>query len=334
MYRLYSDSIIYVVCPVYKKTGGTELAHQLVAELKKNSINAYITYYGHKNKNINPAFREYVDEYKWIDEVVDTNKNFIIVPEINFDYLDNLKKIQKAIWWMSVDNYIKNDGYLGAVQILGLVNATKALLKGRIKLKKHGFDKKITHFYQSEYAKSYLEKQGVEDAVRLSDYINDSYLKNDSVYKKENYVLYNPKKGFKFTKKIIDITPELRWIPIENMTTEQVKDIFLKSKVYVDFGNHPGKDRFPREAAISGCCVITSKLGSAAFHEDVPIENKYKFELKKANIKQIVGMIKQCLENYDNEKQNYIEYIDFIKSEHKMFEDDVKNIIRIGLIQE
>ena len=30
----------------------------------------------------------------------------------------------------------------------------------------------------------------------------------------------------------------------ENLTTKQVKELLLKSKVYIDFGNHPGKDRY------------------------------------------------------------------------------------------
>lgn len=51
-----------------------------------------------------------------------------------------------------------------------------------------------------------------------------------------------------------------------------------KSKVYIDFGNHPGKDRIPREAAISGCIVITGKRGAAAFAEDVCIPETYKFD--------------------------------------------------------
>ncbi|MGC8677909.1 MAG: hypothetical protein ACP5UF_06830 [Hydrogenobaculum sp.] len=62
------------------------------------------------------------------------------------------------------------------------------------------------------------------------------------------------------------------------MTRDQVIETLQKAKVYIDFGNHPGKDRIPREAAILGCCVITGKRGSATFFEDVPIPEEYKFE--------------------------------------------------------
>lgn len=58
---------------------------------------------------------------------------------------------------------------------------------------------------------------------------------------------------------------DLRWVPLIGMTTEEMRSCMSKSKVYIDFGNHPGKDRIPREAAISGCIVITGKRGAAAF---------------------------------------------------------------------
>ena len=66
-------SKIYVVCPYYNKTGGTELAHQLVYTICKLGGNAEITYYGDKNtqKEINPAFMKYVKTYVDISQVED-----------------------------------------------------------------------------------------------------------------------------------------------------------------------------------------------------------------------------------------------------------------------
>ena len=50
----------------------------------------------------------------------------------------------------------------------------------------------------------------------------------------------------------------------------------LSSKIYIDFGEHPGMDRLPREAAINGLIVITNKAGAAFYKEDVGIKEKYK----------------------------------------------------------
>ena len=87
-------------------------------------------------------------------------------------------------------------------------------------------------------------------------------------------MLYNPKKGIEFTRQLIEAAPDLNWVPLENMSNEEVRGKLKTSKVYIDFGDHPGKDRFPREAAISGCCVITGKRGSAAY-DDVPIPEDF-----------------------------------------------------------
>ena len=44
MPMLGNSKTIYVVCPAYFKTGGTELLHQLVYELNNLGKNAIITY--------------------------------------------------------------------------------------------------------------------------------------------------------------------------------------------------------------------------------------------------------------------------------------------------
>lgn len=334
MLHISETSIVYMLCPADKKTGGTELAHQLVSEMVKNGVRAYITYYyWEKCENpINTAFWEYVNDYKKPEEIIDSANNVLIVPEINYDFINRYDSIQKAIWWMSVDNYVKNDGFFGAWKVNGLVKAVKALVKRNVTLKKRGFDHSVAHFYQSEYAHDFLEKNGIYDSERLSDFINDSYLQvMDSENKaRENVVLYNPKKGIRFTRKLINRAKGIRWKPIENMTTEEVGECLRKNKVYIDFGNHPGKDRFPREAAISGCCVITGKKGSAAFYQDIPIPDEFKFDSISANIPSILKKIEECMNDYEEQSKKYEEYREMIRSEHEIFKDDIKKIITEG----
>ena len=114
------------------------------------------------------------------------------------------------------------------------------------------------------------------------------------------------------------------------MSSEEVKMALLESKLYIDFGSHPGKDRFPREAAICGCCVITGKLGSAAYFEDVPIEPQYKFEDKEENMNAIIHKINDCIENFDPNYQMYENYREFIRCEHSLFKEDVRKLFLEG----
>lgn len=328
------EKTIYVGCPAYNKTGGTELAHQLVNELCNNGTTAVILYYDADEKKasdelINPAFRQYVKEYATLDEVVDDSKNMIIAPEIEIGILDFFNNIKKSIWWMSVDNFVKRNGYINAIKFYGFLGATKAVIKKNIPLFKKKLDDNILHLYQSEYARLFLKENNISNVLKLSDYLNDTYLDITDVKKenRKNNVLYNPRKGIEFTNKLIEQSPELNWIPIKNMTTEEVRQLLLKSKVYVDFGNHPGKDRFPREAAISGCCIITGKRGSAANDIDICIPKKYKFIDSEENISNIITQIKECIENYSEEFDNYREYRQKISNEKIEFKEDVKKLI-------
>ena len=145
---------------------------------------------------------------------------------------------------------------------------------------------------------------------------------------KQDIVVYNPKKGSLFTKKIIDAAPNIKFVPIIHMTRDEVIKTLQKAKVYIDFGNHPGKDRLPREATILGCCVITGKRGSARYYEDVPILETYKFEDKVENIPMIIEKIKDCFENFEKRHGDFDKYRKVIKEEHSRFVSDLKQVFK------
>lgn len=333
MLNISNKTIVYVICPAYNKTGGTELAHQLVYSINKNGICSKIAYYknGDNPLEINPAFKKYVASFIKLDDIADVEDNIAVFPELNTRDLEKFNNIQKCIWWMSVDNYTKHHSIKSAYENYGLCATIKGILKGRLKLSKYPhFDKSVNHFYQSEYARDFLENSGITNVYRLSDYLNQEYLNVELDTERKDAVLYNPRKGFKFTKKLIEIAPELNWTALQNMSTEEVKNTLLHSKVYIDFGNHPGKDRFPREAAICGCCVITGKKGSARFFNDVPIDDEFKYDETKTSPKDIVAKIKQCLTEYEKQSIKYAGYRRFIKREYEIFENDVKQIFHVN----
>jgi len=113
---------------------------------------------------------------------------------------------------------------------------------------------------------------------------------------------------------------------IINMTRKEVIETLQRAKVYMDFGNHPGKDRLPRESAILGCCVITGKRGSARYFEDVPIPEQYKFEDKEESIPTIVERIRDCLENFEERYKDFDYFRQVIREEPKKFLEDLKKI--------
>lgn len=355
--ELSKDSKVFVAAPAMYASGGPELLHQLVYHLRNDlNIEAYMFYYpDFEGDPVPSAFKVYNNPYS--THIDDNCKNVFIVPEIRsgISLLNNYKKIRKAIWWLSVDNFIQsyllgrdflfiikklfykivlNDEY-GYEDILKVLNKDdknfeKYLNREQIKnlLKDVNY-----HLCQSHYSMDFLRKIGIGNIYYLSDYINKDFLNTDvDISKKENIVVFNPKKGEKFTKKIISYYrgDYIKFIPLINMSREEVIDTLKKAKVYIDFGNHPGKDRIPREAAILGCCVITSKNGSAKYKEDVPIPDSYKFEDKDENIPKIISKIEDCLVNFRDRYNDFKYYREFIKNEPHKFLEDLKNVFRLS----
>lgn len=329
---------IYVFCPANVKTGGPELLHQLVFTLRKNGLDSCLVYTGIQNHDyeIIDEYRQYIDSYLLKRDVEDSHENLVIVPEVDVLALEEFKNIQKAIWWLSVDNfYLKYFSFdslkyrissWGFLRFIKRTFFNKSFFNGRNYISMNSDIVQNTNFHlcQSKYAENECNKHGL-DTIYLSDYLNDEFFQNrNAVLKKENIVAYSPAKGFQFTRKIINKRLDIHFEPIRNMTREEVQNLLKKSKVYIDFGNHPGKDRIPREARMQGCIVITGKNGSAAYFDDVPVEEK--FEKKIKNIPDILMLIEEVFKDYDfyNEKQT--EYTEKICMEKDKFESGVRNI--------
>lgn len=333
VFQINSNSKIYVICPANNKTGGTELLHQLVYQLNKIGRTAYIAYYmeGKCDKN-NPTpteFKKYVGNVCTVSQIEDSKENLIVFPEVCIGKQRRFKNIQKCVWWLSVDNYNAMLGRVNRLKKYGLLSFLKHLwLNDYISQK--DIEKIDVHLYQSYFAADFLSKKGIkeENMYYLSDYINDIYMNGFSTEDRENIVIYNPKKGFKFTQKLIKEGTDIKWVPIQNMTNKQVLELMSRAKVYIDFGNHPGKDRIPRETAMAGCCVITNRTGSAGYKQDVPIKDCYKFEDTDDNITDIIVKIREVLEGYEVHINEFSSYRDFISNEKEKFENDVKNIFQ------
>lgn len=311
---------VFVVSPANIATGGTELLQQLVYKLRLFGVNAYMFYTtpyeaSAVKRTFEPRYNNPI-----ANDIEDHGDNIVIVPESGISSLLKYRNIQKAVWWLSVDNYQgtnkKKKDFLHTVYRYCLDMFYRYV------------DKRWIHFVQSEYAYLYCsENRRIPQShiFRLSDYLSSGFIEsvgNVNTFERKNQVLYNPLKGKVFTEKLIEMNPDLNWVPIQNMTAEQVRNLMLSSKVYVDFGNHPGKDRIPREAAMCGLCVITGKKGSAANDIDVEIPRKYKFD--EIQISEISKVIHSCLNDYDVVIGDFTNYRNKIMHEEQVFNDEIK----------
>lgn len=330
---------IYVMTPFGHSTGGVELAHQLVDYLRSKKENAYIVYVGKDNKTIstNQTITESYSKYnlKSTDKIEDDSENILVLPEIYFEFIFSYKNIKIACWWMSVDFRYTKTTFSETFKFRRSAKARWKLIKAYVKGYYREFkndDKllkresaRIIHLYQSHYAQYFLYSKGFSRLLPLSDYINLELVGNIDAEKKD-VVLYNPAKGYEFTKKIMAAMPNVKFVPLKGLNREQLRELLETSKLYIDFGHFPGKDRLPREAVSNGCCVITGRLGASFFYEDVPIEDEYKFDAKSSNISAITSEISYILKNYDECKHDFDFYRSRIRKEQEVFYGEIENV--------
>lgn len=328
---------VYVLAPYHYVSGGPELAHQLVDYLRSNGKEAYIVYVnkGKLIKNdlsVTNGFEKY--NVKVTDYIEFNTNNVVVIPESFLYFIPQFENIQVCIWWMSVDFAIKGNSNLWenfrfkrGLDKLRVIKHYKEYENRYSLTKLKKVDYRLTHFYQATYIQQFLYKLGLNRIVRLSDYINADIINNvNHSITKRNIILYNPKKGLKYTKRLIKIMPDYKFIALKGYNRQQLNTLFDESKVYIDFGNFPGKDRLPREAAIHNCCLITGRFGASGYFEDLPIDSKYKFIMDHANFQKIRSSIIDIFDNYEERSKDFEYLRSTIIHEQEHFYSEVENI--------
>ena len=331
--KLYPDTKVYIVCPGNVNTGGAELCHQLASQLIQFGVDARLVYYEttgnalNKKAPVHETYKKYRVPYTF--RLEDRPQNILIAPEAATEYLYYAKKIRRVIWWMAVDNYFVHD----------IANLKSYLSEPLFSPMKQFFyfaesDNDIEHWVQSEYARQFVNLNGiVDDKIHpVGDYLNQAFLSRAAqvdLSVKKNFVAFNPRKGFEVTQQLMRLAPDIEWRPIQNMTPEQVQDLLAAAKVYVDFGNHPGKDRIPREAAISGCVVITGRRGSASNDVDINIPAEFKFDERTANPLQVIEKIREGFENFSAAHEKQAAYRARILNDKNRFAREVAEAFKI-----
>jgi hypothetical protein len=323
-------SKIYIYCPADHATGGPEALHQLGHHLRLLGYDANMHYFKmHRTDAI--VHEDYVKYQVPIANVIENKpEHILILPEAALQpiFRRKFKLMQKAIWWLSVTNYyIFKQDYINSINrklFLKIRNAFGFLpIPTFEKLKQEN----ILNIAHSYYSLVHLQENGIEPVGQISDYMNDAFFElAEHEDKKEDIVIYNPRKNDEYLQEIISMTPDLKWMPLVNMSPQQVAGWMNRAKLYVDFGYHPGKERMPREACIMRCCLIIGKTGSAAYQQDMPIPEKYRFEKSADNIPGIIKQIKNCLTNYDEIINDFEPYRQTLYQEKEKFINDIKNV--------
>lgn len=298
--------IYYIICP-YFETGGPEAMHQLCHELNSLGKEAYIVYINRpKDTEKQILYTESYSNIKNTTSIEDIKDNILIFPEIyTSEWLRTHIKIQNirmAVWWLSLNNAVSFDS-----------------LPGNVK------DTTIIHLFQSHYVKDAILKNLNESTSQtwfdLHDYTRElftnAYITNafDNKFERGNMIAYNPTKDF-ISSNLIQKW-DLRSLPLVDLSPTIMLYKLHECKIYVDLGAHPGKDRIPREAAMSGCVIITNLLGAAVNDVDIPITEKVDGP-DDLNI-----LIKSIFEDYNTYYEKQKSYRDWISNEKERFIEQI-----------
>jgi len=309
---------ILVVCPGGVVSGGPEVLHQLVDSLRRRGRDAYICYFPFDRSHRTPSeYGHYqVAQHAFVDDAVTT----VVLPESATKIAARLHQAEVLIWWLSVDNFFMARGrgvWSDRLRRWGSLYTFRLPLHA---LRRHA------HLAQSVYAAHFLERHGIASRP-LGDYISDAHhqpLTLQTAAVRRDVVLFNPRKGFSFTGRLMRRWPHFQFEAIEGLGAREVAQRLRSAKLYIDFGHHPGKDRLPREAALSGCCVITGLRGAAAFEEDVGIPRTYKLdETNPLAVETFGALVQDIFAHFERHSDRFAAYRACLAEERSIFDKQV-----------
>lgn len=312
MLRESTVSEIFVVAPAKIVTGGPELCHQLVDTLNRDSKRARIVYYPFTQHHETPSpYRRYNVYPAGFEDI--RSGSTVVLPEVYGELVAEFSESSQVyFWWMSVRNFFRREGSAA----LGQLDVVRRYV--------------TRHLYQSDYARRFLEFQSIGPASRVSDYLASEYLESvPQESPRENIVVCNPAKGMDRTQSIVRtlnkrIGEKPRIVAVNRMDRDQVRTLLGRAKVYIDFGDHPGKDRLPREAAAMGCCVLTNRRGAASNSTDMPIPVEFKIDDRMPGWEgRAANKIHLLISQFDRQAPRFDTYRQMIAQEPVDFADDI-----------
>jgi len=348
---------IYILCPAYKVTGGSDALHQMCFYLNCFlRLNASIVYFKASPTDsddffIPKPFNIYIDSFKRESDIIDDKKNAVIIPEWYTKKRLSFRNCKIYIWWLGINESLtwtlcKKIYFLAALlwQIVkgnGFYRKQNIIANIKSVWGKECFPfgkepPRIKHLCASYHAFDFVSQRTRNSTFLciepLSKFFLNTYSKdrqNISAENRKNIILYNPARKYEdILNEINTADPSLQFIPLQGLTQEQLIEKYKTSKLYIDFGAFPGAERIPKEAVLFGCAIITGRRGASGFHGDVPIPEEYKFENPSSQINEIVKKIRYILDDYENVYSDFDEYRktvlnledNFIMSLKKIFE--------------
>lgn len=213
------------------------------------------------------------------------------------------------LWWLSVDNF--------PLTFLNQL-ANQQLIR------------QCHNLCQSAYAADFLQKNGASRISMLSDYIDlTPQTPLLPCAARDIDIAYLPAKARGAETQVECLRAQYNVVALQDMSREQVLHTLSRSKIFLDFGHHPGKDRVPREAALCGAIPMVRHVGAARFPADVPLpkalllptEVFFQEEMLLARIKSVLA----APERFEDDLNRYRSHI---QGQKAVFETELKALLQ------
>ena len=218
---------------------------------KDGQVRTNLSFFSHRS--IDPRLKQYnVPMSK-----VEAKDSHFIIPETMPYLASQLLELgcpNVYIWWLSVDNFPLNQ--LNTLSSQSLIRA-------------------CTHLCQSIYARDFVANQGGQKLEMLSDFTDIGDLGESLAADARKFdISFLPSKASGAEAALDRLKKDFKVVALKNMSRAEIKETLMQSKIFLDFGHHPGKDRVPREAALCGAIPVVRHQGAAAVNEDVPLPDE------------------------------------------------------------
>jgi hypothetical protein len=323
---------VVIICPSHLLSGGPENLCQMYATLKKLGYEVYFLWVNPIDIPGSKIIKQYENgiwylcktDGSLLNKVYEQNygvnyldrdipldqATLVIFPEVWCDFIYFFEDAKKAIAWLSIS-------YLH-------VNHSSDICRPLIDQKTLNY-LDCVHLSQAPWIQKVLKSWGA-DSFLLGDYIAKAYWGIANIDKAEKLITFFPRKGGDLAVKFMNKYPDLDYLRLENFTQNEMIFMLDMAKIYIDFGNFPGKDRIPREALLRNCVIFIHNQGCATDFESFPIDDYFRFSEKDVLDGTLYKKVQEVLVDYENMKNRQSYMRNQILEEYELFSQKIEEI--------
>jgi hypothetical protein len=332
---------IYIYCPGNVITGGIYSLHNLCARLIEIGYNACMYYHSVDEAIIN---HENIRSFAVpsVDFINDSPDHVLIVSETETLFLSRFHSIKKIVYWLALNSYFKKPVFRWPFSIkmlrkaiqcrnyygysAGMLENIKRSASWWAKANDTIWQGDIIHMSNSHYVARCCQSKGIEKVYILHNPVREEHYNGSALrVQKKPKIVFGPKTPMNLIW-LCQIFLPFEIVRLKYMLPQTVMEHMKEAMVFAEYGNYPGRDRMPREAALLGCVLCSNIRGSAGYYEDMPIPVKYKIADTVCNYPKIVKLLKHCIRNYTSAKDDFVDYVRSLQEERVNFRANVASV--------